>query len=153
VGKEEEAARIVTRYVYWSTGLSLLPIPVVGVAAVLGVQLKMLGELSKLYGVPFSKHRGKALLASLGGGLGTMAVGRPIVAHALATVLPAGWPVLLAIASTASAATYAIGRVFTHHFELGGTLLSFRPEETRAFFEAQLRQESRAASRPERQGR
>jgi uncharacterized protein (DUF697 family) len=146
-GKEADAERIVKKYVYWSTGLSLLPIPVVGVVSVLGVQLRMLSELSRLYGVPFSKNLGKALIASLGGGLGTMAVGRPIVGHALASLLPGAWPVLLAVASTASASTYAIGRVFTHHFELGGTLLSFRPEETRAFFEAQIREGAAPGSR------
>ena len=138
-GKEVEASRLVKKYVYWSTGAGLLPLPLVGPAAVLGVQLKMLSELSRLYRVPFSKQRGKALIAALAGGVGAAAIGWPVAAHVLSAVFPPSWPVLpAACATTASAVTYAMGRVFTHHFELGGTLLDFRPADTRALFEARL---------------
>lgn len=140
LGKEAEAARIVQNYVYWSGGIGVLAIPVLSTAAVLGIQIKMLSELSRLYGVPFSRQRGKALIAALAGGVGTVAIGRPLLAHVLALAFPLGWPVFQAASAGAdAAATYAIGRVFTHHFGLGGTLLDFRPEETRAFFEAQIR--------------
>ncbi len=132
VGKSLEADSIVRKYVYWSTGLSLLPVPVFGVASVLGVQLKMLSELSTLYGVPFSDDIGKALIASLGGGLGAMVIGRPVLAQALCAVLPPFWPVLVAVSSTAAASTYAIGRIFIRHYELGGTLRNFRPDEARS---------------------
>lgn len=137
VGKEADALRIVKKHVYWAAGLGFLPIPVIGVASVVAIQIKMLRELSTLYGVPFSEHRGKALIATLAGGLGSIEIGRPLLSPLLAAMLPIGWPVVLVASSTAaSASTYAIGRVFTHHFELGGTLLNFRAEDTRAFFEA-----------------
>jgi hypothetical protein len=35
--------------------------------------------------------------------------------------------------------TYAIGRVFVQHYEMGGTLLDFDPDKTKAFFAEQFR--------------
>jgi uncharacterized protein (DUF697 family) len=138
VGKHVAASRIVTNYVGWAAGVGWLPFPFIGAAAVVAVQLKMLSELAALYGVPFSRERGRALIAAIGGGAGAVEISKPVLAPLLAAVVPLGWPVVSAAASTAaSASTYAIGRVFVHHFELGGTLLSFRPEETRAYFAAE----------------
>ena len=147
VGKHVAATRVVTNYVGWAAGVGWLPLPFVGAAAVVAVQLKMLRELATLYGVPFSKERGRALIATIGGGAGAVEISKPVLGPLLGAVLPIGWPVISAAASTAaSASTYAIGRVFVHHFELGGTLLSFRPEETRAYFAAERAQASAAAS-------
>jgi uncharacterized protein (DUF697 family) len=134
---------VIRTYVYWAGGLSLIPLA--GVPSVVGLQLGMLGELATLYGVPFSRHRGKALIATLGGGFGTMAIGTPVLIGALALVVPLGWSALLALPSTAAASTYAIGRVFAQHFALGGTLLDFRPEETRALLEAEFRRKMAGA--------
>ena len=41
--------------------------PLVDLAAVGGVQIQMLRRLSQIYGVPFSKNRGKALIAGFAG--------------------------------------------------------------------------------------
>jgi uncharacterized protein (DUF697 family) len=137
---------VIRTYVYWAGGLSLIPLA--GVPSVVGLQLGMLGELAGLYGVPFSAHRGKALIATVGGGFGAMALGTPVLMGALAVLFPLGWSALLALPSTAAASTYAIGRVFSQHFALGGTLLDFRPEETRAFFEAEFRRKMAGADPP-----
>lgn len=149
VGKSQEADSIVRKHVYWSAGLGLLPVPVLGVASVVGVQLKMLSELSALYGVPFSDEIGKALIASLGGGLGAMVIGRPVVAQALCALFPGFWPVLVAASSTAAASTYAIGRVFIQHYEQGGTLHDFRPEEARSRLVREIDGEAPAHGNPE----
>ena len=139
IGKQAEASLIVKKYVYWSVGLGLVAVPGLSTAAILGMQIKMVADLAELYRVPFSRHRAKAVIAALLGSLGTVAIGRPLLVQALALTVPLTWPLVTAASATAaSTMTYAIGRVFTQHFELGGTLLSFRPEETRAFFEAEL---------------
>ena len=44
-------------------------------------------------------------------------------------------PLLLDHPIVAGAATYALGNVFVKHFESGGTLLDFKPEPVRDFFE------------------
>ena len=39
-----------------------------------------------------------------------------------------------------AAITYAVGKVFIQHFELGGTFLDFDPKKVRAYFEDQFRE-------------
>src|SRR3954447_7005968 len=65
--RDEMAAQVVDRFSLWSSAAGLIPLPLVDVMAVGGVQLLMLRRLSEIYGVPFSDNRGKALIASLAG--------------------------------------------------------------------------------------
>jgi len=44
--KSEQSRKLVKNYMWWPMGAGLLPIPVAGVAAVTGVQLRMLSKLS-----------------------------------------------------------------------------------------------------------
>jgi uncharacterized protein DUF697 len=44
----------------WSGAAGFIPLPLVDIAAVWGVQLQMLRRLSEIYGVPFSENRGKS---------------------------------------------------------------------------------------------
>ena len=67
VPRDVAAAKLVERFSLWSGAAGLIPVPVVDVFAVGGVQLQMLNKLSQIYGVPFSENRGKALIASLAG--------------------------------------------------------------------------------------
>src|SRR5215475_7807867 len=67
--RDEEAAKLVDRFSLWSGAAGLIPIPLVDIAAVGGVQLQMLRKLSEIYGVPFSDNRGKSIIASLAGSL------------------------------------------------------------------------------------
>jgi len=46
----------------------LIPIPPLDFAAVFGIQLKMVSDLAKQYGVSFSEDRGRAVVSSLVGG-------------------------------------------------------------------------------------
>ena len=41
------------------------PVPLLDVATISGLQIKMLADLSKLYGMPFGKERAKVLVGSL----------------------------------------------------------------------------------------
>ena len=53
--KQQEAVKTVKRYMWWSMGAGLVPVPVLDLAAVSGVQLKMLAEISRIYDVPVSE--------------------------------------------------------------------------------------------------
>ena len=64
--REEQASQVVDRFSLWSGAAGLIPIPIVDVAAVAGVQLQMLRRLSEIYGVPFIDNRGKSVIASAG---------------------------------------------------------------------------------------
>jgi uncharacterized protein (DUF697 family) len=131
------AAKLVNRFAVWSGVAGLIPLPVVDVVAVGGLQLQMLRRISQLYGVPFSENRGKALLASLGGALIPASSGLG-AASALKAV-----PVFGTLASgfvmpvLSAGATYAIGKAFIEHFATGGTLLDFNPPDYREFVKAQ----------------
>src|ERR1700758_4010229 len=63
--RDQLASQVVDRFSLWSGAAGLIPIPLVDVAAVGGVQLIMLRRLSEIYDVPFSDNRGKSIIASL----------------------------------------------------------------------------------------
>jgi hypothetical protein len=61
------ATKLVERFALFGGVGGLIPVPVVDVAAVAGVQLQMLRRLSQIYNVPFSENSGKAVIAALAG--------------------------------------------------------------------------------------
>jgi uncharacterized protein (DUF697 family) len=133
--KELGANRIVNKFVLYSGAAGLVPIPIFDIAAITGVQLKMLGDLARNYQIPFSHDRGKSIVSALLGGLvstklgfgelGSLMKGVPVVGSILG---------MFTTTIFASAATYAIGRVFIQHFESGGTFLDFDPDKVRKYF-------------------
>jgi len=130
------ANRLVDRFTMWSGVGGIIPIPVVDLLAVGGLQLQMLRRLSQIYNVPFSENRGKALIASLTGSAvpATSALGAATVLKAIPVV---GTAISIFVMPVLSAgATYAIGKVFIQHFTSGGTLLDFNPPDYRKFIEA-----------------
>src|ERR1041385_2158875 len=63
------ATRLVDRFALWSGVAGLIPVPVLDLVAVGGLQVQMVRRISQIYDVPFSDNRGKALIASLAGAL------------------------------------------------------------------------------------
>jgi uncharacterized protein (DUF697 family) len=139
--RDEQASQLVDRLSLWSGAAGLIPIPLVDMVAVGGVQLHMLRRLSEIYGVPFSENRGKSVLASVAGavipastatttamGVGSFMKGLP----GLGTAIGA-----LTMPVVSAGATWIIGKVFMQHFASGGTLLDFNPPDYREFIKAQ----------------
>jgi uncharacterized protein (DUF697 family) len=146
--RDQVASKLVDRFAIWSGVAGLVPVPVVDVLAVGGLQLQMLRRLSQIYGVEFSENRGKALIAALAGCMipatSGMGAASALKAVPVLNLIAAGFvmPVLSA------GATYAIGKAFVQHFESGGTLLDFNPPDYRDFVKAQKEMwESRSRSR------
>jgi uncharacterized protein (DUF697 family) len=136
--RDEAASKLIERFALWSGVAGLVPIPVVDVFAVGGLQVQMLRRLSQIYGVPFSDNRSKALVASLAGSLIPAASGIGAVSM-LKTVPIAGTLAAAFVMPTLSAgATYAIGKAFVQHFASGGTLLDFNPPDYREFVKSQM---------------
>jgi len=133
----EVASKLVDRFAIWSGVAGLIPLPVVDVLAVGGLQVQMLRRLSQIYDVEFSQNRGKALIAALAGTMipvtSGMGAASAMKAVPVVNILAAGFvmPVLSA------GATFAIGKAFIQHFESGGTLLDFNPPDYREFVKAQ----------------
>ena len=139
--RDEAASKLVDRFSLWSGAAGLIPLPIVDIVAVGGVQLEMLRRLSDIYGVPFIENRGKSIIASLAGSVlpastaTTTAMG---VTSALKSIPGIGTAISAFTMPVFSAgATYVIGKVFIQHFASGGTLLDFNPPDYREFIKAQ----------------
>jgi uncharacterized protein (DUF697 family) len=116
-------------------GAGFIPVPYLDIAAITGVQLKMLADTGKLYHIPFSQNRVKSLVASLIGG----ALPGPLAASAVGSavkMVPVLGPIVggISVPLLAGATTYAVGTVFIQHFESGGTFLDFNPEEMKEHY-------------------
>ena len=135
--RHELAAKVVDRFTFWSGGAGLIPIPLLDMTAVAGVQIQMLRRLAELYNVKFSENLGKSVLASFMGSLIPATSGMGI-ASALKAVPLVGTAVsLVSMPILSASATYLIGRVFMQHFASGGTLLDFNPPDYREFIKEQ----------------
>src|SRR5215216_2405382 len=147
------AAQLVDRFSLWSGAAGLVPIPLVDVGAVGGLQLVMLRRLSELYDIPFSENRGKSIIASLAGSVlpASTATTSAMTVGSIIKGLPGiGWAVgALTMPVFSAGATYIMGKVFIQHFASGGTLLDFNPPDYREFIKVQKeRLRGRSASAP-----
>jgi uncharacterized protein (DUF697 family) len=145
--QESQARRTVNKYMWWSMGAGLIPFPWVDLAAVTGLQLRMLSVLSNLYEVPFSKNRGKSVISALLGSIVPTTLARGVVGSSLKLV-PVIGPIAGAVAmpTFTGAATYAIGKVYIMHCEAGGTLLDLQPARMREYFQQQFEEGQEFAS-------
>jgi uncharacterized protein (DUF697 family) len=135
--RDELASHLVDRLSLWSGAAGLIPVPLVDMAAVGGVQLHMLRRLSQIYGVPFSENRGKSILTSLAGAVipastatttASLMKSLPVIGTAIGA---------LTMPVVSAGATWVIGKVFIQHFASGGTLLDFNPPDYREFIKTQ----------------
>ena len=135
--RDELASHLVDRLSLWSGAAGLIPVPLVDMSAVGGVQLHMLRRLSEIYGVPFSENRGKSILASLAGAMAPASVAT--ASGSFIKGLPGIGTVIgaLTMPIASAGATWVTGRVFIQHFASGGTLLDFNPPEYREFIKSQ----------------
>lgn len=138
---EEAAARAsrasaaVTQHMKLALGIGLIPVPVLDFAALAALQFRLIRSLARIYQVDFSAQLAKVAIAALVGGGGPTAASMGV--RRLIGRLAGPAFILAGAASTAvfaGASTFAIGRVFTLHFDSGGTLLSFDPERVRDFY-------------------
>jgi uncharacterized protein (DUF697 family) len=135
--REAVASKLVDRFAIWSGVAGLVPLPVVDVLAVGGLQVQMLRRISQIYDVPFAENRGKSLIAAIAGAMipATSSVG---AASSLKFVPVIGTLTAIFVMPALSAgATYAIGKAFIQHFASGGTLLDFNPPDYREFIKSQ----------------
>jgi uncharacterized protein (DUF697 family) len=139
--RDEQASQLVDRLSLWSGAAGLIPIPLVDMVAVGGVQLHMLRRLSEIYGVPFSENRGKSVLASVAGAVipASTATTTAMGAGSFMKGLPGFGTAIgaLTMPVVSAGATWIIGKVFMQHFASGGTLLDFNPPDYREFIKAQ----------------
>lgn len=153
--REIQAHRTVKKYMWFSGGVGLLPLPFLNVAGITALQLRMLQVLSETYDVPFSRDLGKKIIGSLLGAVAPASVsgilGRTatLFASSIHGVRIVGGIVgRTTMPVFAGASTYALGKVFIQHFESGGTFLEFEPSKVREYFRQQFRKGEKLAATP-----
>jgi uncharacterized protein (DUF697 family) len=128
-----EAALTISKAVKWSAAATVLPVPFFDLVALGAVQVKMVRDLAKVYGVDDKSETLKGVISALLGTLAPAAMSGGLFGSALKLIPFSGSIVgSVGLAAFGSAATYAIGKVFVAHFERGGTLKSFSAEEVEA---------------------
>lgn len=136
-GTDED--RIIRNHVLASMGVGLIPLPLIDVIALSGVQLNMLRKLAKIYGVAFNKDKGKHLIASLLGGGVPVAIGGSLSSLVKAIPVVGQATGAITMPAAAGATTYAIAKVFAMHFASGGTFLDFNPDSVKEYYAEMLK--------------
>ena len=151
--REFSATDIVRHYATWSIAPGLLPTPILDIALLTGIQLRMISQLSKHYGVPFSASSGKSIIASLIGSVTPTRFGFGFTGLLIKTIPVIGGLLnLLFMPTFAWASTYAVGKVFIQHFESGGTFLSLDPTAVREHFHQEFEREYAARTKQPSEG-
>ena len=134
----DAATEAVQSNVYWAMGAGVLPMPLFDLVAIVGIQLKMIRELSHIYGVRYREATAKKAVTALLVGVGGVGIGG-LIGVSVAKLIPVVG-LSLGVASTpviSGMLTNAVGQTFMRHFEAGGTLADFDAKKTREFFREQ----------------
>ena len=139
--REEKAKEMIKKNMYWSAGIGLLPFPFLDLAALVALQVKMVKNISSIYGIPFREELGKSFILSLISGLNAFTLSW-LTWRSFLKFVPgiAGLMGVVSSSAFAGGATFAVGKVFIQHFEMGGTLLNFNPAEVKQYFREQYEQ-------------
>jgi len=141
------AETLIKDHMLMSLATGLVPVPGIDLLAGLGIQLALLKRLCTLYGVPFLDNAARGIVMTLLGGVGAGALGMGIFLSAVKLVPGAGTVLgVVSLPIAISAFTYALGKVFVAHLELGGSLTDFDPASKRAYFREMVQRGRRVAS-------
>jgi uncharacterized protein (DUF697 family) len=128
--RRARALRIVDRYVVYSAVGGIVPLPLVNVASITGLIVRMVKVLSDHYGVAFEKDRARAIVVGFVAGAMPSGLGS-VASSTLTYLMPHSALAGLAVSSvTAAACTRSIGRIFVEHFENGAALVDLHVVES-----------------------
>jgi uncharacterized protein (DUF697 family) len=148
VGRNLIAENMIKDHVMASVAASVVPVPLVDIAAVVGIQLRMIKKLSDLYGKPFSEKAARNILTAFVGGFTGYGAG-VVVAVSLTKLIPGvGWMMGMAsLPVVAGGSTYAVGQVFVRHYETDGDIFDLSTEAMRSYYKSQFAKGKEMASK------
>jgi len=119
----DNAGKLIASASRWSLAAALIPVPYLDMAALAGVQTKLVMDLAELYGEKASKEVVSGAISVLLGTLVPVGAAHAAVG-ATAKFFPGVGTIIgsVSMAAFGAAATYAVGKVFVRHFENGGTM-------------------------------
>lgn len=131
MNKAKESASIIKNHIVWSMGGGAIPIPFIDMIAVTAIQLDMIKQLARVYGLDYKETEGKAIVTALTGSA-MASLGKRALKF-----IPGIGSVLggITMAVMSGASTYALGEVFQKHFETGGTFLDFDPSRLKKYYD------------------
>lgn len=123
----EKSNEIIRQHVLWSMGAGAIPLPIIDMAAVTGVQLDMLRQISNLYHLDYSENTGKTVISAIAGS--TLAK----LGSSFIKAIPGVGALLggISMSALSGASTYAMGQVFVNHLENGGNWFNFDMEKAK----------------------
>ena len=145
-GREERLEKLAKHHILASMGIGLVPIPVVDVVALIGIQLNMIRKIAAEYGVPFRQDVGKSVITTLMGGFLPVTLGCAIASMIKFIPLIGQTTGAVTMPVISGASTYAIYKVFVQHFESGGTFLDLDPSKVKSYFAEQFTKGKKVAT-------
>lgn len=126
--------QIIKEHTLISTGLGIVPVPLVDFFGVMAVQLEMTRRMCELYGKQYHAAEGRAALSALASTSITK------LGSSLVKVIPVVGAVLGGVTSAvlSGASTYASGEVLKKHFEAGGSLLNLDANKFKDYYAQQF---------------
>ncbi len=135
-----KSENIINLHIIAGMAFGLLPVPLLDIAALTGVQLNLLRSLCRHYDVEFNEQKGKAFVHALISGAAPVVsvVGLSSMAKLIPAIGTIGGGIGMVIGAGVS--IYAVGQVFVAHFRAGGTLQNFSAEQWKTFFKGKLQE-------------
>lgn len=137
--RDAQVKKLIKRYAAVSGGLGFIPVPVLDIASISSAQYAMIRDIAEIYGYESTRERTRVIVSSILGGTlptalaaaggGSLVKSIPFVGTIAGVIL---------VPALASAVTIALGRVFSEHFETGGTLLDIDADKLREHFKAEF---------------
>lgn len=130
---------IIKNHVLIAMGFGAVPIPLVDMAGITATQISMISKLAAEYKVQFSNELGRSVLVSLLGGVGAQSLATGTLGS-FVKAIPVVGSIVGAVTYSAigGSTTYAVGKVFARHFEMGGNLLNFKASDAKSYFKEEL---------------
>jgi uncharacterized protein (DUF697 family) len=117
------AQRVIERHGAYAAIGGFAPIPIANIASVAGIIVRMVKQLSELYGIPFERDRTRSFVVGILAGVVPTGVGTA-TASTLGYLVPGAALVGLGVSALmAGALTRSIGLVFIESFEREGAPL------------------------------
>ena len=144
--ESEKALQITRRYMLWSAGAGLIPFPIIDLASIIGVQMKMVAEISEVYGVQFSDNKAKNTISAALSGVTASTFAQGTLGSSIKSI-----PIVGSIVGSvtmpffASASSYALSNVMINHFEAGGTFLDLDIDKFKENFKMMFKKGEKAA--------
>jgi uncharacterized protein (DUF697 family) len=143
--KSPIADNTIKNFLLGSMGIGLIPLPIFDFVALTAFQLGMVKKLSTIYETQFSPELVKGFIGSLIGSGTPLLLTKP-TASLIKFIPVVGQAIgMLTMPVMAGASTYAVGKVFKKHFELGGTLINFDAKRMKKYYEEKFEEGKKVA--------